>query len=151
MLNNIPKILPGEVLKVLCDMGHGDVLILADANFPGNTIAKETTYGKLINLPGNDVSEILDAIVSLFPLDTAYTEFPACVMELTDSDKAKGMPEPEAWSSYRSILQKEYPDITLGGIERFEFYEKAKKAYCVIETGEDRVYGNLLLVKGCVL
>lgn len=151
MLNGISKILTGDMLKVLSDMGHGDVLILADANFPGETIAKDTTYGSLIRIPGADVSDLLEAIADLFPLDIAYTEFPAAVMELTDSDKAKGMPEPEAWKSYREILQKCYPDLELGGIERFDFYDKAKKAYCVIETGEERKYGNLYLVKGCVL
>lgn len=151
MLNTISKILTGDMLKVLCDMGHGDVLILADANFPGETIAKETTYGQLIRVSGNDVTDILEAIVDLFPLDVAYTEHPACVMELTDSDKAKGMPEPQAWGSYKEVLSKNYPGITLGSIERFDFYEKAKKAYVVIQTGEERQYGNLYLVKGCVL
>lgn len=151
MLNNISKILTGEMLKALCDMGHGDALILSDANFPGDTIAKETVNGTLIRCPGVDVTDILSAIVELFPLDTAYTEFPACVMELTDSDKAKGMAEPEAWKSYKEVLDWYYPGIELGKIERFDFYEKAKKSYVVIQTGEERQYGNLLLVKGCVL
>lgn len=151
MLNGISKILTGDMLKVLSDMGHGDVLILADANFSGETIAKETAYGKLLRCPGADADTILEAIADLFPLDTAYTEHPACVMELTDGDKAAGMPEPEAWKAYTATLRKRYDGIELGGIERFAFYEKAKKAYAVIETGEERKYGNLLLVKGCVL
>ena len=151
MLNKIDKLLTGEVLKVLCDMGHGDVLILADANFPGETIAKETVYGKLLRCPGADVNTVLRAIVDLFPLDTAYTEHPACVMDLTDGDKAKGMPTPIAWTDYCRTLAGNYPQMELGKIERFDFYEKAKRAYAVIQTGEERVYGNLLLVKGCVL
>ena len=150
MLNRISKILTGDMLKVLCDMGHGDVLILADANFPGESIAKETSYGKLIRCPGVDVKELYDAIQEIFPLDAAYTEHPAAVMDLTDGDKKKGMPTPEAWKDYTEILKKRYPEQELGMIERFDFYEKAKKAYAVIETGEERVYGNLLLVKGVV-
>lgn len=151
MLNGINKLLTGEMLKVLCDMGHGDVLILADANFPGESIAKATTYGKLIRCSGADVSEVLKAIVDIFPLDVAYTGEPACVMELTDGDKAKGMPTPIAWTEYTDVLRRSYPGLMLGKIERFDFYEKAKKAYAVIQTGEEKQYGNLLLVKGCVL
>lgn len=151
MLNNISKILTGDMLKVLCDMGHGDELIIADANFPGETIAKTTVTGKLIRCPGVDVATLYEAISELFPLDAAYTEHPACVMELTDGDKAKGMPRPEAWADFEKTLHKRYPEQTLGNIERYAFYERAKKAYAVIETGEERVYGNLLLVKGCVL
>ena len=146
MLNKISKLLTGDMLKVLCDMGHGDILILADANFPGESIAKETAYGKLIRCPGVDVNTLLKAIVDLFPLDVAYSQYPACVMELTDSDKKKGMPTPIALAGFESTLQ-----IPLGQIERFAFYEKAKKSYAIIQTGEEKQYGNLLLVKGCVL
>lgn len=150
MLNNISKLLTGDMLKVLCDMGHGDVLILADANFPGESIAKTTATGKLIRVPGVDVNELLAAIVNLFPLDTAYTEHPACVMDLTDGDKAKGEPTPEAWTAYTDTLRAVYPGMELGKIERFDFYDRAKRAYAVIETGEEKKYGNLLLVKGVV-
>lgn len=151
MLNGIDKKLTGDILKALCDMGHGDVLILADANFPAESIAKETTYGKAIHCPGMDVYELLKAIVDIFPIDVSYTQYPACVMERTDSDIAKGMPTPDAWKDYSETLNKNYPTLQLGKIERMEFYEKSKKAYVVIQTGEERQYGNLLLVKGCVL
>jgi len=164
------------MLKALCDMGHGDVLILADANFPGETISKECTYsrllnspeidvntllkaliaressqGKFIRCPGVDVNTMLAAIADLFPLDVAYTKHPACVMELTDSDKAKGMATPVAWTGFMDTLGKRYSGLELGKIERFDFYEKAKKASVIIQTGEEKPYGNLLLVKGCVL
>lgn len=72
-------------------------------------------------------------------------------MEVNDIDKAKGMPTPEIWKEFRAITGKNYPDLELGTIERFAFYEKAKKAYAIIGTGEERLYGNLLLVKGCIL
>ena len=151
MLNKISKVLTGDILKVICDMGHDDVLIIADANFPGETIAKETTYGKLIRTPGIGAAAIYDAIHELFPADFAYTDEPVCVMELTDGDRAKGMPEPEIWKDFTRTLHQDAPDATLGRIERFEFYERAKKAYAVIQTGEERQYGNLLIVKGVVL
>ncbi len=139
MLKGISKNLTGDLLKILCDMGHGDEIVIADANFPAETLGK-----RLVRMPGLDGGEVLDAIMPLFPLDT-YSEKPAYVMELTDSDKAKGMPEPEVWQVYRDAT-----GVELGTIERFAFYERAKKAYAVIQTGEERLYGNLLLVKGVV-
>lgn len=151
MLDGISKILTGEVLHAISDMGHGDVLIIADANFPGEAISKYTSYGKLIRLPGTDVAQVYEAINTLFPLDVAYSEKPVAVMELTDSDKAKGMKAPAAWADFEKTLHKRYPETNLSQIERFAFYEAAKKSYVVIETGEERQYGNLLLVKGCVL
>ncbi len=151
MLKNIPKILTGTMLKALSDMGHGDVLIIADANFPGETLAKSTAFGELIRCPGVDVAAVYEAIHEIFPLDAAYTEHPAAVMELTDGDKAAGMPTPEAWKDFTATLHKDHPDLELGMIERFEFYKRAAKSYVIIETGEERVYGNLLLVKGVVL
>lgn len=138
MLKGIDKLLTGDLLKVLCDMGHGDELVIADANFPSHSIAQ-----RLVSLPGISGVDVLKAVLSVFPLDTYST--PAFIMDLTDSDKAKGMPEPEIW--------KPYADLTGGveKIERFAFYERAKKAYCIIQTGEERQYGNLILVKGVVL
>ena len=140
MLKGIDKLLTGELLKALCDMGHGDELVIADANFPAETVAK-----RLIRVPGVDGVRVAEAVLSVFPLDT-YVDNPACVMDLTDGDKAKGMPEPVIWRDYARVTGEE-----LGLIERFEFYERAKNAYLVIQTGEERQYGNLLLTKGVVL
>ncbi len=151
MLNNIPKILTGDLLKCLCDMGHGDVLIIADANFPGEKTAQRTAFGSLIRCPGSSASEIFSAISGLFPLDFDYTLRPACVMDLTPSDKEKGMGTPEVWNEFSEILKSVRPDSELGLLERNEFYKAAENAYAVIQTGEERIYGNLLLVKGCVL
>ena len=138
MLKGIDKLLTGDMLKILCDMGHGDELVIADANFPAGTCAQ-----RLIRMPGVDGVRSTEAILSVFPLDTYSV--PAFVMDLTDVDKAKGMPDPAIWPDYMKLT---------GGfekLERFEFYERAKKAYCVIQTGEERQYGNLILVKGVVL
>ncbi len=139
MLTNIAKILTGDILKFLCDMGHGDELVIADANFPAETYAK-----RLVRLPGIDGVRAAQAIMTVFPLDT-YTDDPAIVMDLTKSDKDKGMERPAIWDSYQNEVGH------LIELERFAFYERAKKAYCVIQTGEERQYGNLILVKGVVL
>ncbi|MCD8013358.1 MAG: fucose isomerase [Lachnospiraceae bacterium] len=144
MLKNISKRLTGDMLKILCDMGHGDEIVIADANFPAETMGK-----RVIRCPGMDGSQFLEAILPLFPLDT-YTERPAVVMELTDGDKAKGMKEPVIWDAYAKLLKNAGENADFERMERFAFYERAKKAYVVIQTGEERQYGNLLLVKGVV-
>ncbi len=138
MLNNIDKLLTGDLLKVLCDMGHGDEIVIADANFPADTVAQ-----RVIRLPGMDGVRVAQAVLSVFPMDT-YSQ-PAFIMDLTVGDKAKGMPEPVIWSEYEKLCG------SLGKIERYAFYERSKKAYCVVQTGEERLYGNLILVKGVVL
>ena len=138
MLKGINKLLTGDLLKILCDMGHGDELVIADANFPAETCAQ-----RLIRLPGIDGVRAAEAVLSVFPLDT-YSD-PAILMDMTDDDK-KRMPEPEIWAKYHDAVV-----VELKKIERFEFYERAKKAYAVIQTGEERQYGNLILVKGVVL
>ena len=140
MLKGIDRLLTGDMLKALCDMGHGDELVIADANFPAETVAQ-----RLIRVPGIDGIRMAEAVMSVFPLDT-YVEHPACVMDLTDGDKAKRMPEPEIWAGYAQCVGTE-----LGKMERFAFYERARKAFLVIQTGEERQYGNLLLTKGVVL
>lgn len=140
MLKGLDKLLTGDILKALCDMGHGDQLVIADANFPAEMVAQ-----RLIRVPGIDGVRMAEAIMTVFPLDT-YVQTPACVMDLTDSDKAKGMPEPVIWPEYERCVGTE-----LGKIERFDFYECSRRAFLVIQTGEERQYGNLLLTKGVVL
>lgn len=145
MLQGISKLLTGDLLKALCDMGHGDELVIADANFPGERVAR-----RLIRLPGISGTELLRAIAPLIPLD-AYSPAPALVMQLTDSDRAKGMPDPAIWGEYEAILREHYgEDTRVDTIERHAFYERAQSAYLVIQTGEERIYGNLLLAKGVI-
>ena len=146
MLSGISKLLTGDVLKILCDMGHGDEIVISDANFPAASISDRVIY-----CPGMNVSDVLEAIKKLFPLDVKYSDKAAFVMELTDSDKTSGMPDPESWADYERILKGEYENFELGKIERFAFYDRAKEAYAVILTGEERQYGNILLKKGVVL
>ncbi len=120
-LQGINKLLTGDILKVLCDMGHGEEMVIADANFPAETMAK-----RLIRVPGVDGGQLLEAILPIFPLDI-YVEVSILVMDLTDGDKRKGMKEPEVWQVCRDLSGQ-----TLGMVKRFAFYERTKKAYAVI-------------------
>lgn len=146
MLNGMDKRLTGDLLKILCDMGHGDTIVIADANFPAERIGK-----RVIRMSGMNGSELLAAILPLFPLDVAYTDHPACVMQITDSDRARGMARPPIFDEFERILAPVYGDLGVFEIERFHFYDVAKEAFAVIQTGEERIYGNLILTKGCVL
>ena len=143
MLKNIPAILSPELLKILCEMGHGDELILADGNFPAESVGKNA---RVIRLDGHGVPEVLDAVLALIPLDK-YTEKPAALMEVVPGDPIV----PVIWDEYRAILAKhgENPDA-VENMERFAFYERAKHAYAIIATGEAAVYANILLKKGVV-
>ena len=145
MLKGINKTLTGDILKILCDMGHGDEIVIADANFPAETVSK-----RLVRCPGVDGVQFLQAMSQLCPLDT-YVEEPAVVMDLTEGDKAKGMDTPVVWGMYEKLLSEMEPCFTeVGKIERNDFYTRARNAYAVIQTGEERQYGNLLLVKGVI-
>ena len=146
MLKNIPKILSTELLKVLCEMGHSDRICIADGNFPAESMGKDAI---VIRMDGHNVPEILDAILTVFPLDT-YVETPAVLMELMDCDKGK-VATP-IWDTYRDIISKydERGASCVGNIDRFDFYDEAKKCYCIIATGESAIYANIMLQKGVV-
>lgn len=145
MLKGISKLLTGNLLKALCDMGHGDELVIADANFPAYTVGQ-----RVISYPGIDATTLLREIVKLFPLDHAVKDA-AVVLDLIPEDIARGYTHADIWDDFTEILQAEYgPDKHLKAIERQSFYERSKKAYLVILTGEERLYGDLLLVKGVV-
>ena len=144
MLKNIPAILSPELLKTLCEMGHSDRIVIADGNFPAQSMGKNC---KVIRADGHGVPELLDAIMQLFPLDT-YTEKPVALMEVVPGDNC---PTPPIWDEYKKILNKYEPthheiDFT----ERFAFYERAKDAFLIIATGEEAIYANILLKKGVV-
>lgn len=146
MLKNVNRLFTGDLLKILCDMGHGDTIVIADANFPSHTMNT-----RVIELPGIDAVTVFKAVSEVLPWDN-YSAAPAVAMDMTDSDKAKGMPTPAIYTEYTDALQAAYgDDKALSLIDRFDFYERAKKAYAVIQTGEARQYGNLLFSKGVVL
>ncbi len=141
MLKNIPKILSPELLKTLCEMGHADEIVIADGNFPGAALAQ-----RLIRADGHGVAELLEAILKVFPLDP-YNDKQAYLMEVVPGDDYV----PEIWDEYAKILDAgAAEDVAIGHIERFAFYERAKKAYAVIQTGEAALYANIILKKGVV-
>ncbi len=147
MLKGIPKILSPELLKVLCEMGHGDRIVLADGNFPAESVGRDAI---VIRADGHGVPELLDAILTLFPLDT-YVKTPASLMALVESDKGKV--ETPIWDEYKKIIAKHDARgaEAVGEIERFAFYEEAKKCYAIISTGEGAIYANIILQKGVIL
>ena len=145
MLKGIPKILSPELLKVLAEMGHSDRLVIADGNFPAETMGKKAI---VIRCDGHGVPELLDAILQVFPLDT-YVEKPVSLMEVVPGDPV----ETPIWDVYKDIIQKHDPrgGNAVGYIERFAFYEEAKKVYAIVATGEKALYANIMLQKGVVI
>ncbi len=142
MLKLIPKILSPDLLKIIMEMGHGDEIVIADGNFPSASIAQ-----RLVRLDGHDIPAILEAMLRLFPLDT-YVERPAGLMAVTPGDPYK----PVIWEVYKKIIvESKEPFKDFEYIERFAFYERAKKAYAVIATGESALYANIILKKGVVV
>jgi Fucose dissimilation pathway protein FucU len=142
MLKGIPSILPPELLKILMEMGHGDELVIGDGNFPAASMAQ-----RLVRCDGHNVPELLDAIMKLFPLDQ-YVTAPAALMQKVQGDKV----ETPVWDVYMDILKKHEPtNNKIEYVERFAFYERARKAYAIVATGEKALYANIILKKGVVV
>ena len=132
MLKGVPSILTPELLKIMMEMGDG--------NYPAASTAK-----RLVRLDGHGVCEILDAMLKFMPLDT-YVDEPVFLMEKTPGDDA----DTSIWNQYRAIVDKHQPDVKIGHIERFAFYDRARQAYAVVATGETALYANIILKKGVV-
>ena len=145
MLKGIPAILSPELLKVLCEMGHGDTIVIADGNFPSESVGKDAI---VIRADGHGVPELLEAILQVFPLDT-YVEKPVSLMQVIPGDDV----ETPIWDVYKNLVAKvdDRGDAVFAEIERQKFYEVAKKAYAVIATGETAIYANIMLQKGVVV
>jgi L-fucose mutarotase len=142
MLKGIPSILSPELLKILMEMGHADELVIGDGNFPAASMAQ-----RLVRCDGHGVPELLDAILGLFPLDT-FVDRPVALMEVVPGDTTV----PKIWKTYEQIVAKHAGlDTEIDFVERFAFYERAKKAYCIIATGEAALYANVILKKGVVV
>ncbi len=137
MLKGIPKIINPELLKILDEMGHGDEIVIADANFPSERIGQ-----RVIRADGHGACELLKAILQLFPLDS-YSKENLILMEVMKGDTVK----PIIWEDYKEIASSD-KEFRLGFEERFAFYERAKDAYAVIATGEGALYANIILKKG---
>ena len=141
MLKGIPKALSPELLKTLAELGHGDEIVIADGNFPAHGI-----NDRVIRADGIGGTEMLEAVLSLIPLD-AYSDENFVLMNLTPSDVGKV--NPVIWKEYENVARAD-ENFKPAKIERFAFYERAKKAYAVIATGETAIYANVILKKGVV-
>ena len=139
MLKGIPSILSPELLKIMMEMGHGDEIIIADGNFPAASHAQ-----RLVRCDGHGVPEVLEAILKLLPLDQ-YVESPVALMSVVPGDPIV----PVIRDEYKAEIAK-YGDVKIEYLERFVFYERAKKAYAIIATGEKAQYANVILKKGVV-
>lgn len=145
MLIGINPLLSPELLKTLCEMGHGDMIVIADGNFPAESCGKNA---KVIRMDGHGVPEIMKAILEVFPLDQ-YVDNPVKLMERCEGDNA----DVSIWKKYDELVDNadKRGRKLISKLERFAFYEEAKKAYCIIATTETSQYANVILQKGCVL
>ena len=142
MLKTIPNILSPDLLKIMMEMGHGDELVIADGNFPSASIAK-----RLVRMDGHSVPDVLKAILKLFPLDT-FVELPVVLMKTVSEEKKI----PPIWREYEKIIRESgEPFSAFNYIDRFDFYEQAKRSYAVIATGEPALYANIIIKKGIVI
>ena len=147
MLKNIPSILSPELLKVLSEMGHSDRICIGDGNFPGASMAK-AEGAIFLRADGHGIPELLDAILQVMPLD-AYVQTPAMLMEKMECDKDLEIP---VWDEYKNVIARhdDRGAAAVGAYERFEFYEQAKKCYCILQSGETAIYANIILQKGVI-
>ena len=142
MLKNIPNIITPELMKILMEMGHGDEIVIADGNYPCFGCSE-----RVVRCDGHGIPEILDAIMQFMPLDQ-YVKNPTILMEVLKDDPY----EPKIWEKYKVIINKyEKNGAREIYIDKYEFYERAKKSYAVIATSEAELYANIILKKGVVI
>lgn len=146
MLKAIDPILNADVLYALRAMGHGDDLVICDTNFPADSVARQTVFGELLRIDNVTAGRAAKAILSVMPLD-AFVDRPALRMEIVD--KPNDVPPVQA-EVQKEIDAAEGRSWPMGSVERFAFYDLAKKAYCVIQTGERRFYGCFVFKKGVI-
>jgi L-fucose mutarotase len=144
MLKGLDPLLTAEILYALRAMGHGDELVVVDANFPADAVARQTTLGHVLHMDGVDLPRAVRAIASVLPLDT-FVDQPAMRMQVVDAPDDV----PAVQRQVQGELDRaESRAVGVGSIERIAFYERARSAYCVIATGERRFYGCFILKKG---
>lgn len=146
MLKGIDPRLNAEVLHALRAMGHGDVLVIADTNFPSDQVARHTVYGELLRMDNLTAAEAANAILSVFPLDS-FVEDHAARMEVVDAPEEIPAVQAEVQAEIDAAEGEPQPMV---GVERFDFYDRAREAYAVIQTGERRFYGCFLFRKGVI-
>lgn len=139
MLRDLNPLLSPDLLHALASMGHGDTIAIVDANFPAATCGK-----RVLRTDGIDASAMLEAVLSLLPLDT-FSDAAAMSMQMVDTPDVT----PEAVQDFQKLINDHADNpCTITPVERFAFYEKAKDCFLVLQTGERRLYGNLILTKG---
>ena len=146
MLKGIHPLLNADVLYALRSMGHGDDLIISDTNFPADSVARQTRLGHLLRMDNTTAAEAIEAVLSVYPLDT-FVDDAAARMEKVD-DPSEVLPvQREVQAKIDAAEGRAWPMIS---VERYAFYERARQAYCVIQTGERRFYGCFALRKGVI-
>lgn len=145
MLKSLDPLLNADVLYALRSMGHGDDLIICDTNFPADSVAKETVLGQLLRIDAS-AARVARAVLSVMPLD-GFVDKPAGRMEIVGKPNEVPPVQAEVQVEIDKAEGKSWP---MGSIERFAFYDLAKKAYCVIQTGERRFYGCFVFKKGVI-
>lgn len=146
MLKGLDPRLNAEVLYALRAMGHGDVLVIADTNFPSDSIARQTAFGELLRMDNLTAAEAVEAVLSVLPLDTFVEDFAGRMEVVGASDETPAV-QVEVQAKIDAAEGRARPMVA---VERFDFYERAKAAYAVIQTGERRFYGCFLLRKGVI-
>jgi len=146
MLKGINPLLNADVLRALRAMGHGDDLIIADMNFPADSVARQTALGKLLRMENTTAAQAVAAVLSVMPLDS-FVDDSAARMEIVGSPDEIPPVQQEVQAVIDAAEGKSWPMMS---IERFAFYARAQQAYCVIQTGERRFYGCIALRKGVI-
>lgn len=139
MLKGISPLLSPELLKILAEMGHGDELVIGDANFPAQSMGQ-----RCVRQDGHGGAELLDAVLSLFPLDV-FVDAPVTLMQVTPGT-LEG--DPPIWKDFAAIVEKHQSGVQFQQAERFAFYDRARQAYACVATGERSLYACLILKKG---
>lgn len=141
MLRNIPDIISPELMETIMEMGHGDEICFADANFPVSSYAQ-----RMIRADGHKISDLLDAIMQFFPLDV-FVEQPVIIMDAPAGD------EPKVWTKYEEVIKKNDFAKAFNGfekLERFHFYDRTMDCFAIVATGETEGYANIILKKGVI-
>ncbi|WP_375452578.1 RbsD/FucU family protein [uncultured Devosia sp.] len=140
MLKNIPPLLGPDLLGILRAMGHGDEIAIVDANYPADAAGPA-----LVRLDGISATDVLEAVLTLMPLDDFVEQAAICMQVVGDAGE-----RPPVVAEFEAIVTRHEPKMSVSSLERFAFYARVKTGYAIVQTGERRLYGNILLKKGII-